>query len=67
MSGLSVLICKINKKLLREVIIGVGEEGLGDLGLVDKDFFPAKIDFIDSGSPMNKYIEVATYDDQSVV
>lgn len=34
------------------------------LDLVDKDFFPAKIDFIDNGSPMNKYIEVAKDNNQ---
>ena len=47
--------------MLREVIVRVGREDLADLGLVDKDFFPAKIDFLAFGSPMNKYIHTATY------
>lgn len=43
----------------------MGGEGLADLGLVDKDFFsPVKVDFIDSGSPMDKYIEVARDNNQ---
>lgn len=43
----------------------MGGEGLADLGLMDKDFFPpVRVDFIDNGSPVNKYIEVAKDNNQ---